>query len=146
MPAPRKALVSLTVAFLAVTAAAASSARVAHDVREPDSTTDFYWQRVIDPRNPASPPRLIPLHDSSASSGSQRDTRRPVACVHAGEHLLLHESRKASSTLSLEAIALEGGVCGGRVRARIEVTGSLTEITVLGPGVGILDRKADKWR
>lgn len=146
MPAPRKVLVSLAVAFLAVTTAAWSSASVARDVREPDSTTDLYWQRVIDPRNPASPPRLIPLHHSSASSGSQRDTRRPVACVHAGEHLLLHESRKGSSTLSLEAIALEGGICGGRVRARIEVTGALIEITVLGPGVGILDRKGGKWR
>ncbi|MGA9718901.1 MAG: hypothetical protein WBQ79_11540 [Acidobacteriaceae bacterium] len=145
MYALRKMLISIAVAFLAMTTAAASSRGVAHDVPEPDSISGFYWQRVIDKAHPAAPPHLIHLHDSAASFDS-RDTQRPVACVRAGEHLLLHESRKGSSTLSLAAIALEGGVCGGRVRARIQVTGALTEITVLGPRVGVLDRKGDEWR
>ncbi len=145
MSALRKILISIAVAFLAMTTVAASSTGVAHDVPEPDSISGFYWQRLIDKAHPAAPPRLIHLHDSAASFGSH-DTQRPVACVRAGEHLLLHESRKGFSTLSLGATALEGGVCGGRVRARIEVTGALTEITVLGRGVGVLDRKGNKWR
>jgi flagella basal body P-ring formation protein FlgA len=66
--------------------------------------------------------------------------------VRAGEHLLLHETQTGSSTVSLAATALERGACGDRVRARIEVTGALTEITVLGHGMGALSRKEDRWR
>lgn len=146
MPVIRKIFISFAIASLAMTTYASSSAGLAHDVPVPDSISGFYWQRVIDQAHPAAPPRLIPVHDAATSFSNGRDTRRPVACVRAGEHLLLHESHKAPSNLSLAATALEGGVCGGRVRARIEVTGALTEITVLGQGVGILDRKADKWR
>lgn len=146
MPAIRKILINFAVAFLAATTAVASSTSLAHDVAVPDSISGYYWQRVIDQAHPAAPPRLIPLHDSAESSGDRRDTRPLVACVRAGEHLVLHESLKAPSALSLAAIAQEGGVCGGRVRARIEVTGALTEIIVLGPGVGALDRKTKKWR
>jgi hypothetical protein len=143
MPAFRNIFVSIAISFVAVSTA---SARVAHDVPEPDSTTGFYWQRIIDPGNPAAPPRLIPVHGSAAPSVSRTNARRPVACVRAGEHLLLHETRMASSTVSLGAIALQSGACGDRIRARIEVTGAFTEITVLGHGMGALGGKEDKWR
>ncbi len=143
MPAFRNIFVSIAISFVAVSTA---SARVAHDVPEPDSTTGFYWQRIIDPENPAAPPRLVPVHDSAAPSVSRAKARRPVACVRAGEHLLLHETRMASSTVSLAAIALQSGACGDRIRARIEVTGAFAEITVLGHGVGALGGKEDTWR
>jgi hypothetical protein len=146
MSALRKILISIAVALLAMATAAASSAGIAHDVPELDSISGFYWQRVIDQAHPAAPPRLIPLHDSGASFGRGRDIRQPVVCVRAGEHVVLHESRKGSSTVSLAATALESGACRGRVRVRIEVTGALTEVTVLGPGVGVLDKEGNKWR
>jgi hypothetical protein len=143
MPAFRNIFVSIAIAFVV---ASTASARVAHDVPEPDSTTGFYWQRIIDPGNPAAPPRLVPVHDSAVPSGSRGEARRPAPCVRAGEHLLLHETRMASSTVSLAAIALQSGACGNRIRVRIEITGAFTEITVLGHGMGALGRKEDKWR
>lgn len=146
MSALRKILVSIALACLALSTARASSARFLLDAPVPDSISGRFWQRVIDPRNPAAPPRLVRVHDSAAPSGSRGEARRPIACVRAGEHLLLHQTRTGSSTVSLAATVLQSGACGDRVRARIEVTGALTEITVLGRQVGILDRKGNKWR
>jgi hypothetical protein len=143
MLAFRNIFASIAISVLAVSTA---SARGAHDMPEPDSTTGFYWQRIIDPGNPAAPPRLVPVHDSAVPSVSRTKARRPVACVRAGEHLLLHETRRGSSTVSLAATALQSAACGDRIRARIEVTGAFTEITVLGHGRGALGGKEDKWR
>jgi len=143
MLAFRNVFASIAILFVAVSTA---SARVARDMPEPDSSTGFYWQRIIDPENPAAPPRLVRVHDSAVPSVSRTKARRPVACVRAGEHLLLHEARRGSSTMSLAAIALQSGSCGDRIRGRIEVTGAFTEITVLGRGMGTLGGKEDKWR
>jgi hypothetical protein len=142
----RNVLVNIAIAFVTVGAGGASSAGIAKDVPEPHSVSGFYWERVIDARHPAAPPRLIPRHGTAAPSGSRKGSRRPVICVRAGEHLLLHETGSGSSTVSLAATALESGGCGDRVRARIEVTRALTEVTVLGQGVGVLDRRGEKWR
>ncbi len=55
MPAFRNIFVSIAISIAAVSTA---SARGAHDVPEPDSTTGFYWQRVINPE-------IRPLHRGS---------------------------------------------------------------------------------
>ncbi len=143
MPPLRNIFVSIVIAFVMLSTA---SAKVAHDVPVPDSTTGFYWQRIIDPGNPAAPPRLIPVQDFAVPFGIRGKARRPVACVQAGERLLLHEIRIGSSTVSLVATALQSGACGNRIRARIEITGAFIEITVLGHGMGALGRKEDEWR
>lgn len=103
------------------------------------------WQRVFDPRHPEAPPRLVFRQTDNSRSISRETSRRPV-CVRAGDRLLLHQAGDRSSTLLLAAKALETGLCGAHIRARIVVTGAVAEVTVAEQGVGFLDGRKRAWR
>lgn len=111
-----------------------------------ESASGRSWQRVFDPQHPEAPPRLMVMHDAGTLSGSRAKSRRPVVCVRAGEHLVLHQIGVRSPMLSLAATALENGACGDHVRARIQVTGAVAEVTLLEQGVGTLEERGAKWR
>jgi sarcosine oxidase gamma subunit len=89
---------------------------------------------------------LMVTHDARALSGSQEKSRRSIVCVRAGEHFVLHQTGTHSPMLSLTATALESGACGDHVRARIQVTGAVAEVTLLEQGIGALRVKGEKWR
>jgi hypothetical protein len=100
----------------------------------------------MDPERPAAPPRLTLRRGSDSALSAHRELRRVVACVRAGDHVWLRGADGGSSKVSLDATALESGVCGDRVRVRIAVTGGLVEMTVLGHGAGVLCIKGNAWR
>jgi hypothetical protein len=131
---------------LVVCVASASTPASAGDASRPENVSGRFWERIVDARHPEMPPRLVLTHDANASSAGQGSSPHPVVCVHAGEHLVLHQTGIRSSTLSLAATALENGVCGARVRVHIAVTGVIAEVTVTAPGTGTLERRGSKWR
>jgi hypothetical protein len=139
-------IVVCLVALLCVSVAGASAVHVARDAKQADPVTGLHWQWVSDPKQPAAPPRLTLVRGVDTASSGRRELRRPVLCVHAGDHVLVHGKNTGSSAFSLEATALENGACGDRVRVRVAVTGALVEMSVLGSGSGILSRKAAAWR
>lgn len=134
------------VTLFCVSMAGASALHVARDARQADPISGLRWHRVADPNHPAAPPRLTLVRGTDAGLSGHRELRRAALCVRAGEHVLVHGKDAGSSTFSLEAIALESGACGDRVRVRVAVTGALAEMSVLGSGVGVLSDKAAAWR
>lgn len=134
------------VTLFCVSMAGASALHVARDAGQADPISGLRWQRVADPNHPAAPPRLKVARDADTGLSSHRVLRRAALCVRAGDHVLVHGKDAGPSTFSLEAMALENGACGDRVRVRVAVTGALAEISVLGSGVGVLSDKAAAWR
>jgi hypothetical protein len=134
------------VTLFCVSMAGASALHVARDARQADPILGLRWQRMADPNHPAAPPRLTLVHAADTGLSGHRELRRPALCVRAGDHVLVHGKDAGSSTFSLEAMALENGACGDRVRVRVGVTGALAEMSVLGSGVGVLCDKAAAWR
>jgi hypothetical protein len=143
--AARNIIASITILTSGMSVAGASAVHLARDAERTDPISGLHWQRVMDSERPAAPPRLTLVRGDSAFS-AHREPRRPVACVRAGDHVSVRAANVGSSKMSLEATALETGVCGDRVRVRIAVTGALVEMTVLGPGAGVLSRKGNAWR
>jgi hypothetical protein len=138
-------IVVCLVTLFCVSIAEASALHVACDAKQADPISGLHWQRIADPKHPAAPPRLTLVRGDTALQG-HRELRRPALCIRAGDHVLLHGKYAGSSTLSLEAMALENGACGDRVRVRIAITGALAEMSVLGSGMGVLRGKAVAWR
>jgi hypothetical protein len=134
------------VTLFCVSIAGASALHVARDAGQADPISGLRWQQVADPNHPAAPPRLTLVRGANRGLSGHRELRRPLLCVRAGDHVLVHGKNAGSSTFSLEAMALENGACGDRVRVRVAVTGALEEMSVLGSGVGVLSDKAAAWR
>jgi hypothetical protein len=134
------------VTLFCVSMAGASALHVARDAGQADPISGLRWKQVADPNHPAAPPRLTLVRGADAGSSSHRALRRPALCVRAGDHVLVHGKNAGASTFSLEAMALENGACGDRVRVRVAVTGALAEMSVLGSGMGVLSDKAAAWR
>jgi hypothetical protein len=128
--------------LLCVSAAGASAVHVARGDEQADPISGLHWQAVLDLKHPAAPPRLILMRGSDQPSEKGNQLPRPMICVRAGDHLLLRGNNTGSSTMSLDATALENGTCGARVRARVAVTGALVEMTVLDGQTGVLSGKA----
>src|ERR1700742_4313803 len=131
-----KILIGIAVCSMACTTDASTQPALNDGTSESASVHD--WRRVFDSRHPEAPPRLVSIHGAGALSGSGRKSRRSIVCVRAGEHLVLHQPGTHSPMLSLAAIALESGACGENVRARIQVTGAVAEVTLLEQGIGAL--------
>lgn len=146
MTAARNIIASIAIITSGMSVAGASAVHLARDAERADPISGLHWQRILDPERPAAPPRLTLVRGSDSAFSAHRELRRPVACVRAGDHVSLRGANVGSSKVSLEATALESGVCGDRVRVRIAVTGALVEMTVLGPGAGVLCRKENAWR
>ena len=144
MSALRKIFISIAICSM-VSAAGASTLPAMNDVTS-ESASGRYWRRVFDPQHPEAPPRLVITPGSGALFGSRGKSRRPVTCVRAGEHFVLHQSGVRSPMLSLAATALESGACGDHVRARIQVTGAVAEVILLEQGIGTLGGRGAKWR
>jgi hypothetical protein len=138
-------IVVCLVTLFCVSIAEASALHVACDARQADPISGLHWQRMADPKHPAAPPRLTLVRGDTALR-SHRELRRPALCVRAGDHVLVHGKDVGSSTFSLEAMALENGACGDRVRVRIAITGAVAEMSVLGSGMGVLSGKVAAWR
>jgi len=134
------------VTFFCVSMAGASALHVARDAGQADPISGLRWQRVADPKHPTAPPRLTLMRGADTGLSGHRELRRAALCVRAGDHVLVHGKDAGSSTFSLEAMVLENGACGDRVRVRVAVTGALAEMSVLGSGVGVLSDKAAAWR
>jgi hypothetical protein len=134
------------VTLFCVSMAGASALHVARDAGQADPISGLRWQQVADPNHPAAPPRLTLVRGASTGLSGHRELRRAALCVRAGDHVLVHGVDAGSATFSLEAMALENGACGDRVRVRVAVTGALAEMSVLGSGVGVLSDKAAAWR
>lgn len=149
MSALRKILTSVATT-LVVCAANASNPAPVSDTPRPENVSGRFWQRIVDVRHPEMPPRLVLMHGrqdpgAKVPSTGQGSLPRPVVCVHAGEHLVIHQTSIRSATASLAATALESGTCGARVRAHIAVTGAAAEVTITAPGIGALERRGSKW-
>jgi hypothetical protein len=129
-----------------VSAAGASAVHVARDAEQADPISGLHWQLVADPEHPAAPPRLTLMGGSGQPLKRDKQLPRPIACVRAGDHVLLRGPNLDFSKMALEATALESGACGARVRARVAVTGALVEMTVVDSEAGILSGKAGAWR
>jgi hypothetical protein len=139
-------IVLCLVTLLCVSVAGASAVHVARDADQADPLSGLHWRWSADPQHPAAPPRLTLTRGSGRPLEKAKRPSRPVICVRAGDHVLLRDAAVNLSMMSLEATALESGVCGARVRARVAVTGALVEMTVLEAGSGILSGKAAAWR
>jgi hypothetical protein len=141
------ALINSVIFFVmlcSVSLAGASAVHVVRDAEQTDPITGLHWQRMGDPQRPSAPPRLKLIR--SDQPAKEHGHLPAIACVRAGDHVLLRGTNFGLSTMRLEATVLESGVCGARVRARVAVTGALVEMTVLESGAGILSGKADPWR
>lgn len=125
--------------------AAGASVHIGSAAEQVDTISGFHWQRVADPKRPAAPPRLRLIHGADTATG-HRKSQQPAVCVRAGQHVTLRTSNAGFPLFSLEAMALDNGACGARVRVRVTVTGALLEMTVLDSGSGILSGEADRWR
>jgi hypothetical protein len=134
------------VTLLCVSVAGASAVHVARDADQADPLSGLHWRWSADRQNPAAPPRLTLMRGSGGSLEKVTQPSRPLMCVKAGDRVLLRGASVNFSMMSLEATALESGVCGARVRARVGVTGALVEMTVLDAGSGILSGKVAAWR
>lgn len=146
MTAARSIIACIAIFTSGISVAGASAVHLARDAEPADPISGLHWQRVMDPERPAAPPRLTLRRGSDSALSAHRELRRVVACVRAGDHVLLRGADGGSSKVSLDATALESGVCGDRVRVRIAVTGGLVEMTVLGHGAGVLCIKGNAWR
>ena len=144
MSAIWKLLIGIAVCSTACTTGASTQPAV-NDVTS-ESASGHYWRRVFDPQHPEAPPRLVSVHGAGALSGSGGKSRQSIVCVRAGKHLVLHQTGTHSPMLSLAATALESGACGDHVRARIQVTGAVAEVTLLEQGIGTLRERGAKWR
>ena len=129
-----------------VSLAGASAMHPPLEVEQADPISGLHWQRVTDPTHPSAPPRLTLMRGSGAALREHRELRRPTICVRAGDHVSLRSTNAGFSMFSLEATALQNGACGARVRARVAVTGTMVEMTVLDSGAGVLSGKAAAWQ
>jgi len=128
-----------------ISVAGASAVHLGRDAERVDPISGLHWQRVLDPKHPAAPPRLTRQRGSVAELSIQGKSLRPALCVRAGDHVSLRSANAGLSRSSFEATALQNGVCGARVRARVAVTGALVEMTVLDSGAAILSGKVSTW-
>lgn len=142
----RNILVCTAMLSIGMSVGGASSLHPGRDAEQVDPISGLRWQRVLDAKHPAAPPRLTLLDSAGARVSRHNETMRPIICVRAGDHVSLRSANEGSSMLSLEAMALQNGACGTRVRARVVVTGALVEMTVLNSGTGILRGKVRAWQ
>ncbi|MFL6429796.1 MAG: hypothetical protein ACJ71S_16235 [Acidobacteriaceae bacterium] len=146
MEAGRKIIVSIVMLSFGVSVAGASAMNIARDAERADPFSGLHWERVSNPERPAAPPRLVLVHGADAAGHSDKAMRRPIICVRAGDRVLLRSANAGSATLSLEAMALENGACGTRVRARVVVTGAMVEMKIVDSGTAVLSGEVAAWR
>ena len=139
-------IVATIAAFGCVSFTGASTDHFPRRGEQTDPIPGFHWQRVMDPTHPSAPPRLMLMRGAGAELNGQRDLRRATICVRAGDHVSLRSANAGFSMFSLEATVLQNGACGARVRARVAVTGTLVEMTILDSGAGVLSGKAATWK
>jgi hypothetical protein len=119
---------------------------IARDTERADPFSGLQWQRVMNPEHPAAPPRLTLVQGADAAGHADKRTQRPTVCVRAGDHVALRSATAGRSTFSLEAMALENGACGERVRARLVVTGAVVDMRILDARTAVFSEKATAWR
>jgi len=141
----RNIIVGTAMLSFGISVAGASAVHLGRDAERVDLISGLHWQRVLDPKHPAAPPRLTRQRGSVAELSIQGKSLRPALCVRAGDHVSLRSANAGLSRSSFEATALQNGVCGARVRARVAVTGALVEMTVLDSGAAILSGKVSTW-
>lgn len=146
MNAGRKIIVAVVIFSFGASVAGASAMNTARDAERADPFSGLHWERVANPERPAAPPRLVLVRGADAASHLDKQMRLPIICVRAGDRVLLHGANAGSSTLSLEAMALENGACGERVRARVRVTGAMVEMKIVDSGTAVLSGKVAAWR
>jgi hypothetical protein len=142
----RNIIVGTAMLSFGISVAGASAVHLDRDAERVDPISGLHWQRVLDPKHPAAPPRLTRQRGSAAELSRHGESSRPALCVRAGDHVSLRSANAGLSMSSLEATALQNGVCGARVRARVTVTGALVEMTVLDSGAAILSGKVSSWQ
>lgn len=142
----RNIIVGTAMLSFGMSVAGALAVHVGRDAERVDPISGLHWQRVLDAKHPAAPPRLTLQRSSDAEVSRHGESLRPALCVRAGDHVSLRTTNTGFSRSSLEATALQNGVCGARVRARVVVTGALVEMTVLDSGAGILGGKVAAWQ
>jgi hypothetical protein len=144
--AGQKIILCLGVLSFATSMAGASAMNIARDTERADPFSGLRWQRVMNPDRPAAPPRLTRMRGADAAGHADKRTQRPTVCVRAGDRVALRSANAGSSAFSLEAMALENGACGERVRARVAVTGAVVEMRVLDSRTAVFSREAAAWR
>jgi hypothetical protein len=138
-------IVCIAVLSFGTSVAGASAMNIARDTERADPFSGLHWQTVVNPDRPAAPPRLMLVHGADAAGHADKGTQRPTICVRAGDHVVLRNAHASPSAFSLEAMALENGACGERVRARVAVTGAVVEMRILDSGTAIFSGKAAVW-
>ena len=146
MTTGRRILVCIAVLSFGTSMAGASAMNIARDTERADPFSGLQWQRVMNPERPAAPPRLTLVRGADAAVHADKRTQRPTVCVHGGDHIALRSATAGRSTFSLEAVALENGACGERVRARLAVTGGVVEMRILDARTAVFSEKATAWR
>jgi hypothetical protein len=141
----RNIIVGTAMLSFGISVAGASAVHLGRDAERVDPISGLHWLRVLDPKHPAAPPRLMRQRGAAAELSRQEESLRPALCVRAGDHVSLRSANAGLSRSSFEATALQNGVCGARVRARVAVTGALVEMTVLDSGAAILSGKVSTW-
>jgi len=146
MIALRNILVGTAMLSFGMSVAEASAVHLGRNTERVDPISGLHWQRLLDPKHPAAPPRLSLQRSSGAELSRHGQSLQPVLCVRAGDHVSLRSANAGLSMSSLQATVLQNGVCGARVRARVAVTGALVEMTVLDSGAAILSGKVSSWQ
>jgi hypothetical protein len=142
----RNIIVGTAMLSFGMSVAGASAVHLGRDAERVDPISGLHWQRVLDAKHPAAPPRLTLQRSSDAEVDRHGESLRPALCVRAGDHVSLRTTNTEFSRSSLEATALQNGACGARVRARVGVTGARVEMTVLDSRTGVLGGKVAAWQ
>jgi hypothetical protein len=111
-----------------------------------DPCLGLHWQRVINPVHPEWPERLIPMGEvlvdpirsqRVAATGDARvPDARPAFVIHVGEHIAV-EQQTAVMYAKLQAVALESGTVGQRLRVRLNV-GKDGSMSMNGPVIVVV--------
>jgi hypothetical protein len=142
----QRIIVCIAVLSIGTSMAGASAMNIARDTERADPFSGLQWQRIMNPERTAAPPRLTLVRGADAAGYADKRTQRPTVCVRVGDHVALRSAKAGPSTFSLEAMALESGACGERVRARVAVTGAVVEMRVLDSRTAVFSREAAAWR
>jgi hypothetical protein len=105
------------------------------DAMQADPISGLYWVRVPDAVHPGAPPKLVRLDGVQLAHGPL--PTGPL-CVHAGDHLRLHEGSTALHSMTIDAVSFQDAACGNRVHARVGITGKLVDVLVTTSSSGVL--------
>ena len=139
-----RSLILLTIVLPGFVRCSAGAASIGHGMEVIDPVSGLHWLRLPDSAHPAAPPRLRLERIADSQSDQRPVSARSSICVRAGDRVVLQRENESTVQMSLEATALGSGALGDRVRARIAVTGAFVEMTISGPGAGVLSKGG--WR